>query len=63
LGFVVLVLGLLQWLPPVARRGSRLHRWLGYSYVVDILALTAPSGLVLARFANGGQVVQVDFAL
>ena len=60
---VVLVLGLLQWLPVVARRGPRLHRWLGYGYVGGILALAAPSGLVLARFANGGLAAQVGFSL
>ena len=60
---VVLVLGLLQWLPPVARLGPRLHRWLGYGYVVGILVLAAPSGLVLARFANGGLAAQVGFSL
>ncbi|MGI4862988.1 MAG: DUF2306 domain-containing protein [Janthinobacterium lividum] len=60
---VVLVLGLLQWLPLVARRGPHLHRWLGYGYVVGILALAAPSGLVLARFANGGLAAQVGFSL
>jgi uncharacterized membrane protein len=60
---IVLVIGLLQWLPPVVRRGPRLHRWLGYGYVVGILALAAPSGLVLARFANGGLVAQVGFSL
>lgn len=60
---VVLVLGLLQWLPVVARRGPRLHRWLGYGYVGGILGLAAPSGLILARFANGGLVAQVGFTL
>jgi len=60
---IVLVLGLLQWLPIVAQRGPRLHRWLGYGYVVGILALAAPSGLVLARFANGGLAAQVGFSL
>lgn len=60
---VVLVLGLLQWVPAVASRGPRLHRWLGYGYVVGILGLAAPSGLVLARFANGGLVAQVGFTL
>lgn len=59
----VLVLGLLQWLPVVARRGPRLHRWLGYGYVGGILALAAPSGLMLARFANGGLAAQVGFSL
>jgi hypothetical protein len=60
---VVLVLGLLQWLPLVASRGPCLHRWLGYGYVLGILGLAAPSGLVLARFANGGLVAQVGFTL
>ena len=60
---VVLVLGLAQWLPVVARRGPRLHRWLGYGYVGGILGLAAPSGLILARFANGGLVAQVGFTL
>jgi hypothetical protein len=60
---IVLVLGLLQWLPVVASRGPRLHRWLGYGYVAGILGLAAPSGLVLARFANGGLVAQVGFSL
>jgi hypothetical protein len=60
---VVLVLGMLQWLPGVARRGPRLHRWLGYGYVGGILGLAAPSGFILARFANGGLVSQVGFTL
>ena len=60
---VVLALGLLQWLPGVAARGPRLHRWLGYGYVGGILGLAAPSGLILARFANGGLVAQVGFSL
>jgi hypothetical protein len=60
---VVLVLGLLQWLPGVAGVGPRLHRWLGLGYVVGILGLAAPSGLILARFANGGLVAQVGFTL
>ncbi|QKG54698.1 DUF2306 domain-containing protein [Hymenobacter sp. BRD67] len=60
---IVLVLGLLQWLPAVAGRGGRLHRWLGYGYVGGILGLAAPSGLVLAHFANGGLAAQVGFTL
>ena len=47
----------------VARRGPRLHRWLGRGYVLGILGLAAPSGLILARFANGGLAAQVGFAL
>ena len=60
---VVLVLGLLQFLPWLVRRGPGLHRALGKGYVLGILALAAPSGLILARFANGGLAAQVGFTL
>ena len=60
---LVLVAGLLQFLPVVAQRGPGLHRQLGKFYVLGILALASPSGLVLARFANGGLAAQVGFSL
>jgi len=60
---LVLVAGLLQFLPVLARRGPALHRQLGKGYVLGILALAAPSGLILAKFANGGLAAQVGFSL
>jgi uncharacterized membrane protein len=60
---LVLVAGLLQFLPVLTRRGPGLHRQLGKFYVVGILVLAAPSGLILARFANGGLAAQVGFTL
>lgn len=60
---VVLVVGLLQLLPFIAARGPLLHRRLGKAYIIGILALAAPSGLLLAYFANGGLVAQVGFTL
>ena len=60
---LVLVAGLLQFLPWLARRGPALHRRLGKVYIIGILALAAPSGLILARFANGGLTAQVGFTL
>ncbi|RSK45060.1 DUF2306 domain-containing protein [Hymenobacter rigui] len=59
----VLVLGLLQLVPAVYRRWPRLHRRLGQVYVASILALAAPSGLVLALYANGGLPAKVGFTL
>ncbi len=59
----VLTIGLLQWLPVVARLGAHLHRTLGKFYIFGILAFAAPSGFVLAHFANGGLVAQVAFLL
>ncbi|WP_046246999.1 DUF2306 domain-containing protein [Hymenobacter terrenus] len=60
---LVLVAGLLQFLPFLAQRGPRLHRQVGKAYIIGILALAAPSGLILARFANGGLAAQVGFTL
>lgn len=60
---LVLVAGLLQFMPMAARRGPGLHRQLGKGYVLGILALAAPSGLILARFANGGLASQAGFSL
>ncbi|GAA4365456.1 DUF2306 domain-containing protein [Hymenobacter saemangeumensis] len=60
---VVLLAGLLQFIPFLAAKGPQLHRRLGKVYIVGILGLAAPSGLILAYFANGGLVSQVGFTL
>ena len=59
----VLVVGLLQLVPALFRQWPALHRRLGKVYVVSILALAAPSGLVLAAFANGGLAAKVGFTM
>jgi hypothetical protein len=55
--------GLAQFFPRWFRSRARLHRNLGKLYVASILALAAPSGLILAAYANGGLVAKVGFAL
>ncbi|UYZ63827.1 DUF2306 domain-containing protein [Hymenobacter weizhouensis] len=59
----VMVAGLLQLVPALYRWRPALHRLLGKVYVASILALAAPSGLVLALYANGGLPVKVGFSL
>jgi hypothetical protein len=59
----VLVTGLLQLMPALYRRWPRLHRRLGQVYLGSILGLAAPSGLVLALYANGGLSAKVGFTL
>ncbi|WP_400190582.1 DUF2306 domain-containing protein [Hymenobacter sp. B81] len=59
----VLVAGLLQFFPGLWRNRRRVHQQLGKLYVASILALAAPSGLVLAYFANGGLAAKVGFTL
>ncbi|MBD2767043.1 DUF2306 domain-containing protein [Hymenobacter sp. BT664] len=58
-----LVAGLLQFVPALYRWRPRLHRTLGKVYVVSILALAAPSGLILAAFANGGLAAKIGFTM
>jgi Na+-transporting NADH:ubiquinone oxidoreductase subunit NqrE len=60
---VVMAVGIVQIWPQVARRWPVLHRYLGRVYATLILLLAAPSGLVLAVYANGGLSTQVGFAL
>ncbi|MCB2379525.1 DUF2306 domain-containing protein [Hymenobacter sp. BT635] len=59
----VLAAGLVQFFPRLFPGRAALHRTLGKLYVASVLALAAPSGLILAGFANGGLVAKVGFAL
>ncbi|TGE16445.1 DUF2306 domain-containing protein [Hymenobacter elongatus] len=59
----VLAAGLAQFFPRLFRGRAALHRNLGKLYVISVLALAGPSGLILAGFANGGLVAKVGFAL
>ncbi|MEM9549445.1 MAG: DUF2306 domain-containing protein [Bacteroidota bacterium] len=61
-GFV-LFFGAFLFSPYVLRKCARLHRTLGKLYVGFILLLSAPSGLVMAFYANGGFWVQLSFII
>ena len=60
---VVWLAGIPQLWPSLILNYPKWHRNLGKTYVFGILFLAAPSGLILARFANGGLSAQVGFAL
>ncbi len=61
--------GIFQFFPESLRgtkqlRGyPKVHIFIGKIYIASILLLAAPSGLVLAAFANGGLPSKVGFAL
>ena len=55
--------GVFQFLPILIKNYPRLHRNIGKMYVFFILILAAPSGLVLATYANGGLAARVGFSL
>lgn len=59
----VMATGLVQFFPRLWVRQRVLHRTLGKVYVASILVLAAPSGLILALYANGGLVAKVGFTM
>lgn len=63
IGGIILVAGLLQLHPKSSRRYKRIHRALGYIYVMGILFLAAPGGLVMSLFIGRGPFVLSSFLL
>ena len=59
----VMGIGIFQFVPAVLKKYPKLHQTLGKVYVFSILVLAAPSGLVLAWYANGGLPAKVGFSL
>ncbi|MEM7575001.1 MAG: DUF2306 domain-containing protein [Bacteroidota bacterium] len=60
---LVLVLGLLQFWPRIYRWRPVWHRWIGRSYVLLVLLISAPAALWMSRFANGGYPSELAFGL
>lgn len=60
-GGIILVIGFFQLHPDSLRRFRKLHRVLGYMYVVGVLLFAAPGGLVMSFFINRGSWVQLSF--
>lgn len=59
----VLFAGFTQFSKNLLRKRPKLHRNLGYVYVVDILLVTGPAGLLMGFYANGGLSSRVGFVL
>ncbi|HTB32034.1 MAG TPA: DUF2306 domain-containing protein [Bacteroidia bacterium] len=62
-GTFVLLTGIFQFIKPVLRKWPLMHRQLGKIYVILILVFTAPSGFVMALYANGGTWAKISFAI
>jgi hypothetical protein len=56
----ILLIGFFQ-LSKFGRKWIRIHRYLGYFYVMGILFFAAPGGLVMSLFINRGPWVQASF--
>jgi hypothetical protein len=55
--------GIFQFFPKILRGYPKVHHLIGKIYIGSVLLLAAPSGLVLAAFANGGLAAKVGFSL
>lgn len=60
---LVLLAGFTQFSASLMKKWPRLHRALGYIYVIDILMITGPAGLLMAFYANGGTSSRIAFVL
>ena len=59
----VLLLGFFQFFPLIRKKYKQTHRIIGKLYVLIILILSAPSGLVMGYYGNGGFYSQLSFCL
>jgi hypothetical protein len=62
-GSIVLIIGVFQLSQWIRSRYTAWHRPAGRVYIFVILFLTAPSGFVMALYANGGLPASIAFAL
>lgn len=49
----VLLSGLTQFSPYLRKRYPKVHQYVGYVYILDILFVTGPASLIMAFYANG----------
>jgi hypothetical protein len=57
----LLFAGFTQFSGSLLRKNKKLHRFIGKTYVIILLFLSAPAGLVMSVFANGGWLSQIAF--
>ena len=61
IGGVILVIGFIQLNKTWGRRWMKVHRSLGYIYVMGILFFAAPGGLIMSFFIGRGPIVHASF--
>ena len=60
---LALLAGFTQFSKKLLKQRPKLHRTLGYIYVVDVLMVTGPAGLLMSFYANGGTSSRIAFVL
>lgn len=58
-----LLAGLTQFSQYILTKHKKLHRVMGYIYVIDVICIAGPSGLIMAFYANGNIVSRTSFIL
>lgn len=59
----VLLAGFTQFNTSILKKYTKAHKILGYLYICIVLVLTAPSGIYMGWYANGGLIAQISFML
>lgn len=59
----VLLAGFTQFSGSILRRWPRLHRSVGYAYILIVVFVSGPAGLVMGFYANGGFPARTSFVL
>lgn len=63
LSILALIAGFTQFNSLLLKKRKQVHRFMGYVYVVDILFLAGPSGLVMSFYANGDLLAKLSFVI
>lgn len=58
-----LLAGFTQFSKWLLKNKPKLHRVFGYSYVINVLMITGPAGLLMSFYANGGVPSRIAFVL
>lgn len=58
-----LAAGLTQFSNYILKKYKKLHRYVGYAYVIDVLLLAGPSGLIMGFYANGTSWAKCSFII
>lgn len=63
LSIFALLAGFTQFSKQLLKTRKKIHRTVGYVYVVDVIFLAGPSGLVMSFYANGTNWAKASFVL
>lgn len=58
-----LIAGFTQFSKKIRTDQPRMHKTFGYIYLIIVLGLSGPSGLLMSFYANGGMSSQIGFGL